>query len=61
MFRDNRATGQVRRYLPLTKKGRKIKRAMTKTYGKKKGAQVFFASVNAGKIKGAKKRQSKKK
>lgn len=41
--------------MPLTKKGRKIKRAMAKTYGKKKGAQVFYASVNAGKVKGAKK------
>jgi hypothetical protein len=43
--------------MPLTKKGRKVKRAMAKTYGKKKGAQVFYASVNAGKIKGAKKRK----
>jgi hypothetical protein len=47
--------------MPLTKKGRKVKRAMAKTYGKKKGAQVFYASVNTGKIKGAKKGKSKKK
>lgn len=47
--------------MPLSKKGAKIKRAMSKTYGKKKGEQVFYASVNAGKIKGAKKRASKKK
>ena len=46
--------------MPLTKKGRKIKRAMAKTYGKKKGEQVFYASVNAGKIKGAKKRSKKR-
>lgn len=38
--------------MPLTKKGAKIKRAMAKTYGKKKGASVFYASQNAGKIKG---------
>lgn len=42
--------------MPLTKKGRKIKRAMTKQYGKKKGAQVFYASRNAGKISGVDKR-----
>ena len=36
--------------VPLTKKGAKIKRAMTKTYGKKKGARVFYASTNAGTI-----------
>ena len=38
--------------MPLTKKGSKIKRAMAKTYGKKKGEQVFYASANKGKIKG---------
>ena len=40
--------------MPLTKKGTKIKRNMTKTYGKKKGGQVFYASLNAGKVTGAK-------
>ncbi len=40
--------------MPLTKKGTKIKRAMTKTYGSKKKAEsVFYASINKGKIKGA--------
>lgn len=38
--------------MPLTKKGRKIKRAMTKQYGAKKGARVFYASANKGTIKG---------
>ncbi len=38
--------------MPLTKKGSKIKRAMSKRYGKKRGASVFYASINAGKIKG---------
>lgn len=46
--------------MPLSKKGAKIKRAMRKTYGsKKKADQVFYASINAGKIKGAKKRRKK--
>ena len=37
--------------MPLTKKGRKVKRAMRKTYGKKKGTRVFHASRNKGTIK----------
>jgi hypothetical protein len=37
---------------PLTKKGRKIMSAMKSQYGEKKGKQVFYASKNAGKIKG---------
>jgi len=38
--------------MPLTKKGRKIKRAMQKQYGSKKGKRVFYASQNKGTIKG---------
>jgi hypothetical protein len=38
--------------MPLTKKGKKIKRSMEKHYGKKKGKQVFYASANKGKIRG---------
>lgn len=38
--------------MPLTKKGSKIKRAMEEEYGPKKGESVFYASANAGKIKG---------
>ena len=38
--------------MPETKKGRKIKAAMRKQYGAKKGTQVFYASANAGKITG---------
>ena len=41
--------------MPLTKKGKKIKRAM-KEYGAKKGEQVFHASANKGKIKGVEKK-----
>ncbi len=36
--------------MPLTKKGEKIKKAMEKEYGKRKGEQDFFASANAKKI-----------
>lgn len=38
--------------MPLTKKGKKVKRKMAQTYGKKKGAQVFYASQRKGTIKG---------
>ena len=38
--------------MPLTKKGSKIKKAMVKEYGSKKGQQVFYASANKGTIKG---------
>ncbi len=39
--------------MPLTKKGKKIKSAMQKEYGQKKGENVFYASANKGTIKGA--------
>lgn len=38
--------------MPLNKKGKKIKAAMTKEYGAKKGTSVFYASRNKGTIKG---------
>ena len=38
--------------MPLTPKGKKVMRAMKKTYGSKKGKQVFYASQNKGVIKG---------
>lgn len=38
--------------MPLTAKGAKIRKSMEKTYGSKKGKQVFYASKNAGKISG---------
>ena len=41
--------------MPLTAKGKKIKRAMAKQYGKEKGERVFYASVNKGKVKGVEK------
>ena len=43
--------------MPLTKKGKKIKRAMQKQYGKKKGEKVFYASQNKGTIKGTHKKK----
>lgn len=47
--------------MPLTVKGKKIKRAMVKQYGQKKGEQVFYASENKGNIKGVKKHNSSSK
>ena len=38
--------------MPLTKKGAKVMRAMKKTYGAKKGKQVYYASSKKGTIKG---------
>ncbi len=38
--------------MPLTAKGSKIKRAMVKKYGKKRGTQIFHASANKGTITG---------
>ena len=47
--------------MPLTKKGKKIKKSMLKTYGKKKGEQVFYATERKAKIKGLTKNKRKKK
>lgn len=47
--------------MPLTAKGKKIKKAMAKHYGAKKGAEVFYASINEGKITGAERTTKKKK
>ena len=41
--------------MPLTAKGEKIRAAMHKQYGAKKGESVFYASINKGNIKGAEK------
>jgi len=42
--------------MPLTKKGEKILREMRKQYGAKKGKEIFYKSINAGKLKGVHKR-----
>ena len=47
--------------MPLNKKGKKIKKAMIKQYGKKKGQSVFYAMENSGKLKGVKKKNSRNK
>ena len=51
--------------MPLTKKGKKIMRAMSRPeseggYGKEKGEAVFYASANKGTIKGVHKGKKKK-
>lgn len=46
--------------MPITKKGKKIMSNMKKEYGDKKGKQVFYASKNAGKIKGVEGKSKKK-
>ncbi len=38
--------------MPLTPKGRKIKRRMVKSYGKRKGERVFYATEASGRIRG---------
>lgn len=43
--------------MPLTKKGTKVKRAMVKHYGKKRGTRVFYASQNKGTITGTHKKR----
>lgn len=42
--------------MPLTKKGQKIMAQMKDEYGDKKGESVFYASKNAGKLKGVEKK-----
>ena len=46
--------------MPLTAKGKKIKAAMAKQYGKKAGERVFYAAENKGSIKGVAKKENKK-
>ena len=43
--------------MPLTAKGKKILAAMKKTYGAKKGKEVFHASQKAKKITGTHRRK----
>ncbi len=45
--------------MPVTKKGKEIMDAMIKEYGAKKGKEVYYASQNAGKIKGTHKKAKK--
>jgi len=54
--------GNAEETMPLNAKGKKIKAAMEKDYGKDKGDRVFYASENKGTIKGvtATKKKGKK-
>lgn len=45
--------------MPLTKKGKKVLKSMEESYGKEKGKEIFYASINKGKIKGAEKKKRK--
>lgn len=45
--------------MPLNKKGKDIMKSMKKSYGKKKGEQVFYASKNKGTIKKVEKKSGK--
>lgn len=45
--------------MPLTQKGKKIKTALTKEYGSKKGESIFYAMRNAGKITGVERKRKK--
>ena len=47
--------------MPLTLKGKKILKKMKKTYGVKKGKQVFYASANKGTIVGVHPKGKRKK
>jgi len=46
--------------MPLTTKGKKIKKALGKEYGAKKGESIFYAMRNAGKITGVERKRKKK-
>lgn len=46
--------------MPLTKKGKDILASMMSQYGAEKGKQVFYASINSGKISGAEGKKQKK-
>lgn len=46
--------------MPLTFKGRKIKRSMEKEYGKKRGERIFYASERSGRIKGVARKRGKR-
>lgn len=43
--------------MPLTDKGKKIKKAMQKQYGKEEGERIFYASEQSGRIKGVKRKK----
>ena len=46
--------------MPLTSKGKKIKREMIEDYGKERGTRVFYASKNKGTITGVERRSPRR-
>jgi hypothetical protein len=46
--------------MPLNRKGRTILTAMKEKYGPKKGEEVFYKSLNAGRIKGVEMRRRRR-
>lgn len=47
--------------MPLTPKGRKIKRALVKRYGRKRGTSILYAGKNKGTFTGIDKPRKRKK
>lgn len=45
--------------MPLTEKGKKLKKKFEQEYGEEKGERVFYASENKGTIKGVAKKKPK--
>jgi hypothetical protein len=45
--------------MPLTAKGKKIRKSMREQYGKKRGDEVYYASQNKGTITGTEKKQKR--
>lgn len=46
--------------MPLTRKGKTIKKAMQDEYGEEEGKRVFYASENAGRIEGVHRKKKRK-
>jgi hypothetical protein len=46
--------------VPLTPKGKKIKRALVTRYGKKRGTSILYAGKNAGRFTGIDKPRKKR-
>lgn len=46
--------------MPLNRKGRTILTNMKETYGPEKGKEIFYKSLNAGRIKGVEMRRRRR-
>jgi hypothetical protein len=47
--------------MPLSRKGKKILKAMRAFYGKKRGTSIFYATENKGEVRGLTKKRKKDK